>query len=629
MRTLRHRVTGTHCLAFCVAVLILALAGTMAPAAVTATGDVIPADNPFPTTPGGPNPDEGLPLNGNAIAIFEPITRQTFFEGRHIEGPDPSMLTDDTNLNENIFVGQSSFGTLLITAETSLRYMNLVIGDIGETAGGQGGDMKTGTGVVRINGFGALYNNDFNILPAGLPMGFMSAVPRASEGSMDGLDGAEEGFDLYVGRAGTGTLEITAGGRAEIHDAIFVGDMPGSVGNLIVDGIDSFLGSGGNLESTGITEFHQTIIGRLGSGFMTISNGGTVLSDVIQSGATQFDTIGVVIGSEPQRGQNDEIEPGGRGVVNVIGPYSRWIVGGSMQVGGFQEGPVGDDSLFGTGLEYNSEAGRGTLRVQAGGLVHIRPAIDADVEDDELRLLIGRFGRVELAGGLIQMGHPGTLEDNVQVLNDGIIVGGGRIETGIFRNRHLGEIRIGPAEKLIIDSGSEFRNDAPAEPPLANWGVIEVLGTSDQPAELEIERAPATDMDPIQRFRNLRIPRPMGAPPSDFFGGLISAQESILRFRSGLENEGMLAFTKGSNYITGDVFNLAAPMPQDDGIINVLGEDVRAIFENDLFNGGVLNVQGGAVVEVLARHSFEYRRHGYRSESHEPDTVFDWRGRRN
>src|SRR5699024_9840415 len=129
-------------------------------------------------------------------------------------------------------------------------------------------------------------------------------------------------------------------------------------------------------------------------------------------------------------------------------------------------------------------------------------------------------------------------------LNDGVISGGGRIETGIFRNRHLGEIRVGPAEKLVIDSGSEFRSDAPAEPPLANWGVIEVLGTSDQPAELEIERAPATEMDPIQPFRNLRIPRPMAAPPSDFFGGLISAQDSILRFRSGLINEGMLAFTR-------------------------------------------------------------------------------------
>jgi hypothetical protein len=97
----------------------------------------------------------------------------------------------------------------------------------------------------------------------------------------------------------------------------------------------------------------------------------------------------------------------------------------------------------------------------------------------------------------------------------------------------------------------------------------------------------------------------MDAPLSDFYGGLISAQHSILRFRSDLENQGMLAFTDGSNYITGDVFNLGPPLPDEDqGIINVLGQGTTAIFENDLINAGLLNVQGGAVVEVLARHSF-------------------------
>ena len=80
---------------------------------------------------------------------------QTFFEGRHDGWPDPLILTDDFNVNENIFVGQSSFGTVLITAETSLRYMNMVIGDIGPTAGDPS-LMRTGTGVVRISGFGAV-----------------------------------------------------------------------------------------------------------------------------------------------------------------------------------------------------------------------------------------------------------------------------------------------------------------------------------------------------------------------------------------------------------------------------------------------------------------------------------------
>jgi T5SS/PEP-CTERM-associated repeat protein len=584
-------------LSFPGALLILALAGAAASAAVNTIGDVTPADNPFT-----PALNEGLPIDGNSISFLEPPNEQTFFEGMHDSGPDMIDFTgDEQNTNANVFVGTSSFGTLLISGGSQLRYMNLVIGDTGEI-----GDNLTrfGTGIVRITGFGSLYNNDYNIIPPGLPTNFSSVNPRADEGPMDGLDGAEDGFDLYVGRAGVGTLEITAGARAEIQDAVIVGDMPGSQGNLVVDGIDSFLGSGG-LEGRALGEIHQMIVGHLGGGTMTISNGATVLSESTQSGGSQFDTIGAVIGSDPAQTRTRRPDPGGRGTVNVIGPSSKWIIGGSVQIGGFMEGAPGAGDVEGLDLQYNSETGRGTLSVQMGGLVQIRPAIDADTDNDDLRLLIGRFGRVALAGGYIQMGYPGVTMDNVQLLNDGVIEGGGRIDTGVFRNRYLGEVRVGPGEALIIDSGSEFQSGSTAEQPLANWGVIEVLGTEDQPAEFEIERAPNTDMDPVQPFRNFRVPRPMAAPPTDFFGGLISAQHSILRFRSALENQGMLAFTQGSNYITGDVFNLGLPLPDpDQGIINVLGEGTTAIFENDLINAGILNVQGGAVVEVLARHSY-------------------------
>ena len=221
-----------------------------------------------------------------------------------------------------------------------------------------------------------------------------------------GLTGPDEGFDLYVGRAGVGTLELTAGGRAEIHDAVIVGDMPGSIGTIIVDGIDSFLGSGG-LEQRNIREIHQIVIGRQGTGFMTIRMG-VRCSARQPNGADQFDTIGAVIGSDPQLSQADEPEPGGRGEVNVVGPYSRWIVDGSMQVGGFPGGQR-RNRLSRAGRSWNTTARRGAARcaLRAAAWCNIRPAIDADVDNDELRLLIGRFGRVVLAGGQIQLGYPG------------------------------------------------------------------------------------------------------------------------------------------------------------------------------------------------------------------------------
>jgi T5SS/PEP-CTERM-associated repeat protein len=565
------------------ALIISALCGVLAApsqASVTAIGDVLPADNLLT------DPIEGLPQQGNFVDSTQPANAQTNFENNEV-------VPGYEDINAGIIVGQKAFGRLDIDGNSQLRYQTLVIGDQGMVAGQD----RVGSGFVLITGIDALYNNDPNILPAGLPTGF---------GSVNARDPGD-GFDLYVGRYGQGTLNIAGGGRAEIQDAVIVGDQPGSTGILNVDGFASFLSSGGFTASGGpMGEVHQMVVGHYSDGFMTVSTGGTVVSEGTQAGIGDFDTIAAVIGSDAAANETQEPQPGGRGEVNVTGANSSWIIGGSLQVGGFQERGTGGttSNIEGLNLEYNSEAGRGTLYVQEGGLVSLRPAIGADPEMDDLRLLIGRFGRVVLNNGQIRIGFPGTTMDTVQVLNDGIIEGSGRIDTGIFRNRYLGEVRVGAGEKLLIDSASEFRTPTDLQP-LANWGVIQVIGTSDMPAEFEIERAPNAPQDPIRPFLNLRVPRPTGAPPSDFFGGLISAQHSVLRFRSGILNEGMIAFTKGTNYITGEVINLGPVLPNpDQGIINVLGSDVRAIFENDLINAGILNIAGGAVVEVLARHSF-------------------------
>jgi hypothetical protein len=267
--------------------------------------------------------------------------------------------------------------------------------------------------------------------------------------------------------------------------------------------------------------------------------------------------------------------------------------------------------LEGDDTTYNSEAGIGTLYVQDGALVNVRNSIGTtDPTEDDLFLAIGRFGRVILSnGGLINVGA-GTVDesrsDSVVVMNDGIIQGSGTIVTGVFRNRYLGEVRVGPNDHLIINAASEFLGGGMDDPPLANWGVMQVFGTIDNKAELEFERAPDDPAFPVQPFLNLRIDRPAGAPLADFYGGLISAQHSIMRFRSGLLNSGMMAFTAGNNYVTGTVVNLPGPvaMPADSGIIIVSGPGTKVTFENDLINAGVLSVTGGATVEILARHSF-------------------------
>lgn len=553
-----------------IAMLLMGAAVNVARATVTAIDDVLPADNI--ATPGV----EGIPEDGNTYNISDPANAQTRWEK-----------------NEDIIVGQklSMGGRLEIDGLSQLRYQNLIIGDQG-TVNGQ---MRKGKGVVLITGLGALYSNDPNSLPPWLPPNFAVAPSVARP--------IDAGFDLLVGNWGQGRLEIRGGGRAEIQDAVIVGNNPGSTGEIIVDGFGSMLASGGFDGGAVLGEIHQFIVGRRSVGIMQITNGGLVVSEAPQS--IGEDIIGAVIGSDPY--DNQEPEPGGIGTVTVNGTSSKWIIGGSLQIGGFHDSLQGaQQDVSGTNVEYNSEAGRGTLYVQDGALVSVVPAIGADEQQDDLLLVIGRFGRLDLSGGTVTIGNPGELEDNTQLLNDGVITGTGRINTGVFINRYVGEVRIKAGDSLIIDAAAEFISPAEDSAPMLNYGVVRLLGTVEQRATLEFERAPDAPTDPIQPFRNVRVERPAGAPVADFYGGLISGQHSTLIFRSGLDNSGMVAFTEGMNYVVGNVFNLAAPVgfPNDFGIIRVWGAGTRAVFENDLINGGQLSVLGGASIDVLQRHSF-------------------------
>lgn len=593
------------------AILLGAVAAVrVASASVLLTGDFTPADNPFTT---GVN--EGLPSDGNFVNPFEAVDMQTFFEGIHSDGVDGiSGTTDDTNIlnfppsdSPDIVIGRTAFGTMLISGESALRDQNLIIGD----SGLRNGTTRFGTGVVRITGFGSLYNNDPSILPSGLPSNFKSKNPRPAAGA-DGM-----GNDLYVGRNGTGTLEISAGARAEIQDATVVAANPGTTGSILVDGLDSFLGTGGWFTgvTTSETEIHSMIIGQQGVGYMTVTNGATVESDVV--GSANNVAVAASIGSLPYQRGFTQTTSGGSGTVTIDGTASKWIVSGSLQVGGFadvSDGLNSDTDLEGDNVLYNSKFGQGQLNVSNGAVVNIHGALNTSVNTQtNLFLAIGFFGRLNMNGGLISIGDVNNTSqqsrgDNNQIVNDGIISGTGRIETGVFRNRYRGRVEVSAGQSLVVNASGNFSGGGNDIAPLLNFGVVQVLGTEDQKATIEFERGPddASHNFPIQPFQNLRITRPVGAPIADFYGGLISCQSSIMHFRSGLVNAGMVAFTRGTNYVTGNVVNLAAPVasPTDPGIVTISGPQTKVTFEEDFINAGTLNISGGATLEVLARHSF-------------------------
>jgi T5SS/PEP-CTERM-associated repeat protein len=633
------------------------LSAHAAEASVLISGDVTPSDNPFTL------PIESLPSAGNkfdAFATPAPAEQnQTLWEGIN-------DAANNTNINTDVFVGKTGSGVLQIS-QVELRDMNLVIGDSGTTPL-SAGVTRYGDGTVYITGSGSLFNSDPYLLPPNFPTNFRSKNRRLDEsagkyvdsaaGSIpnglpiqvvsDGLDGAAKGFDLYVGRTGFGTLRIDAFGRAEIGDAVLVGDSAGATGNLIVDGFNSFLGNGGSKDfgPTVENEWHMTIIGRQGTGNLTISNAATMVTQIFAAGGGGGGTqgpVGASLGSSPYTlltsGGTGIMDAGGTGTATVTGAGSKWTISGSLQVGGFDNGTSSGGVLTtGGDLEwdntvYGSQAGRGTLYVNDSGLVVVRNANGVNAGGGNtapsLLMVVGRFGTVQLAGGTIQIGSAvGSsggqqnlpTPDTVQVINDGLITGTGRINTGVFRNRYLGVVRVDPGQSLVIDSASEFSTAGGATPaePLTNYGKIEALGNSQMQAQLEFVRAPADATNPVRPFINLPLGNDTTPPPAQpaFVGGQISAQYANLRFGSGLENHSMVAFTAGTNNVFGrvvsvgtDPINPSGDMDDTNGDtaqVLVSGPGTTAVFHDDLSFalGADLNLVDGGKVVVLNQHSF-------------------------
>lgn len=563
------------CGAICLGLLLLGLSTSPLHASVQSdpSDDVWPFDDPL--TFG----DEGLPDLGNSIDPLEVDADPTADEQSNWEG------------RETVYVGRTGHGTLLISSPSDLRYENLVIGET-----------NTGSGDVRIEGFSAVYNNDYTLLPPAIQILYPNFGSIREQDDMDG-------FDLYVGQGGVGSLKISDGGAAEIQDAVVVGDLGGSEGTLIVDGTGAFLGNGGYETTTtpGSDESHQIIIGRLGSGTAQILNGGTIFSRGAQSMTGAEDVIGAVIGSRPY----DNTQPpdaAGVGNAYVDGIGSTWVVAGNFQVGGFHNNidPVTGD-LDGDDAVYSSNVGTGTLSVSNGGLVTIvSPSDEMGNAPDELNLVIGRKGTVQLSGGRIEMQSgfqsgtdpPDPLVDDIQVINDGLIVGDGSIDTGVFNNRYLGQVRVLAGETLVINSEATLLPPM-HRPPLANWGVIEVLGNETARAELEFDHEPNPDFDPDLVFHNYQVDMP---PVGGHTEGQIFAQDATLRFESGLSNEGLVSFSAGTNVVSGEVVNEAPTGPGDSGgVIFVSGDNTTVLFEGPVTNNGVLELAPNISLVTLAQ----------------------------
>ncbi|TWT85232.1 hypothetical protein Pla123a_00380 [Posidoniimonas polymericola] len=620
-----HRAFLPRSLYALAALLVAGAVAAPAQAQLTTSGQVYPSDNPFTSDFEG--------LYGFVNTFLDPATEDQEFWER----------------DRNITIGEGSFGSVRLSQGGFLNFQHLVLGgsesDVeqsgaaGRSGPGNGapedgfepGSPITGHGVLRIEDFNSFYNNHPGVIPSQYQDVYSGGSGNADQLLFNTTNTRADdvGFDAYIGLTGSGAMHVTAGGRAEIQDAVVVAYGANSTGYLEVSGLGSYLAAYGGLNPNATTidrdmfvqdpGIHQMIIGAYGQGTMEITDGGYV--DAFYGaaiGVTRSDGDDEITdGAFDRAGQ-----PQGSGSVVVDGPGSTWNImvtafdgdmpvqslstqGGALAIGEFDESSS-------TPTYTDSELGRGYLSVRNDGLVRVQryeEPTGSSAADDDADLRIGRMGTLDFRGGKVVVRDQLVSDGVIQAKYDGTGVEGGQsssesiLEVGTFENRYLGEVRIGAGQSLKVVATAEDNYTAPDAPEIfvaANYGLIEVVGDSQNGrAEFEFDREYAgseiTTLDPLS------------VRPNDVFfnagettaPGQIVAQDATLRFRNGLWNSGSIAFTGGDNTISGRVMNDSdAGIPR--GSISITN-GATVVFDDLVTNDGQITLTDDSNAQFLGR----------------------------
>ncbi|QDT72759.1 hypothetical protein [Lacipirellula limnantheis] len=507
----------------------------------------------------------------------------------------PAPPTAGGNVAAPFFVGDSSFGSLTLTAGTAV----IVTGGSATL-----GDDATAAGIISTTGFGSNFTTSADVIIGNRGTGSFSAAAQSRIALTDDVllgveDGSKgdlfvDGFgtlvnvgdDVVVGQAGVAIAQISGGAMASA-DATTVGSLASSEGTLTVTGNSTLwrqantitvgdAGQGvlqiltqGRLESTNGTIGNAAS----GTGTVTVSGVGSAweVNGTLTVALSGQGTLSIIEGGKVTSSGVAKIASlaGSEATALVSGSSSRWNVGTTLTVGEFGRGVLrilnggrvnstnavisdnatargeafvdGSNSIWEiAGTLDVSEPGEGALTITNGALVSTTGVAR-----------IGANGELALGGGRLDVGAAGGLN------NQGLIRGGGRIGAPVV-NAAAGEIRVQGGSVLVI-GGS-----------LTNSGVVHV-----DVGELEALTAVVNNGD-------------------------IAISTGALRFQgTGLDNNSgaQLAITGGEVDVTGLIDNNA-------GAQIVVGGKATAVFHDVVTNNGQLHVLPGADALMLENLSF-------------------------
>ena len=504
------------------------------------------------------------------------------------------------NINQTLFIGDSSYGQLSVTPSTPPTPINIT----GANNAIFGDDAKV-TGTGAFSGFGSNFTIGKDLIlgnsgSGNLSVGGLSRVTAVENiilATNDGASGRLFVNDLgtivetleimHVGFGGTGLVQVLSGGRV-FAESTTIGQQATGDGTVTVSGNESLW-----LQSSTMT------VGGTGRGFLQVVS------------QARMESTNALIGSAAA----------GVGKASVSGTGSVWEVAGTMTVGSSGVGEVnvtdggrltntgvtrlaalagsegaalvsGANSLWSTGTSLTvGDAGAGVLRMFAGGRVNagntilgagassrgelvvdgagtildITGTLDVgNVAAAEALLTISSGGvasttglaRVN-AGGEIFMGG-GRLNAGGGLTNQGLVRGAGRIN-GAFTNSAVGELRTLSNNSLVL-GGTLVNNTGLVH---LDGGEIDVLGLTTNTGDID-------------------------------------ARSAIARFSGGLNNNagGQFAIVGGNVDVFGSVINaLNAQI--------VVGGEAHAVFHDSVTGGGAFHVMQGADVLMLENLSFD------------------------
>jgi hypothetical protein len=287
--------------------------------------------------------------------------------------------------------------------------------------------------------------------------------------------------------------------------------------------------------------------------------------------------VGAALGPDILLG--DPSYSGGVGIGRLFeGPANRWIgsVGGSWDTGAnWSTGapPVANDYVLIqptstqmiTANALPATIGALTIGAQPGGVVQLQTQSNAQLTVTG-PFVIDKAATVRMNGlvnsltetrnaGELQMAT-GSLLAGGPLTNTGVIAGNGQI-SGTLVNNAGGEVRIGAGQKIAMTG-----------PFNANTGKIEILG-----GEAECS---------------------LGL--TNYLTGKIDARDSILRFGTGLTNQGALNVSFGTTDVFGPIYNSAT------GKITLSGNSMTTIWD-DVTNEGSIKVSAGSLLTIFGKLS--------------------------